>query len=84
MEEYNQNIQQPDNEFGIPSYDALKAMYRTGKIKKLNGHEMALLEKCHNMDVIAMLREEFRRNPILLRYDDSGNLLVNDKMLIFQ
>ena len=73
MEE--KNILEPQQEFSM-----LRAMYRSGKISKITRAERELLEFCHERDMIAFLREEFRRNPIL--YDENGEIIENPKYTV--
>ena len=49
-------------------------MYESGKIKKLNEHEMGLLRFCDGIDVRGFLKEEFKNNPINISRDDNGNV----------
>ena len=73
MEE--ENILESQREFS-----RLRAMYRSGKISKITSAERELLEFCHGRDMIAFLREEFRRNPIL--YDENGEVIENPKYTV--
>ena len=52
----------------------LHDMYAAGKIKKLNEHEMSLLRFCHGIDVKKFIKEEFEKNPIILKTDENGYL----------
>ena len=50
----------------------LRDMYNNGQIKKLNEEEMKLLRFCHGIDVRSFIKEEFERNPIILKHDENG------------
>ena len=50
----------------------LRDMYNNGQIKKLNEEEMKLLRFCHGIDVRNFIKEEFERNPIILKRDENG------------
>ena len=50
----------------------LHDMYNRGQIKKLNEEEMKLLRFCHGTDVKSFIKEEFERNPIIIKKDENG------------
>lgn len=50
----------------------LHDMYASGQIKKLNEEEMKLLRFCHGIDVKQFIKEEFERNPIIIKRDENG------------
>lgn len=56
---------------------ALRELYRQGKIKKLDESEMDVLKFCHGRDMKEFIREEFKKNPII--YDENGDIIENSK-----
>lgn len=50
----------------------LHDMYASGQIKKLNEEEMKLLRFCHGIDVKQFIKEEFEKNPIIIKRDENG------------
>lgn len=50
----------------------LHDMYASGQIKKLNEEEMKLLRFCSGIDVKQFIKEEFERNPIIIKSDENG------------
>lgn len=63
---------------GENSFNILQSMYKNGRLKKLNRHEMELLRFCHGIDVKKFIKEEFERNPIELAHDENGNIYVKN------
>lgn len=59
----NEELISSTGEKPMPSYGALKEIYRSGGIPKINNYEMELLKFCNSVDIMKFLREEFQKNP---------------------